>query len=45
MNLRVTQFYERQWIKRHKYCEDGQFKEHYAGKLKLFIKMDSMQEL
>lgn len=45
MNLKVSQFYERQWIKRHKYCKDGQFKERYAGKVKLFIKMVSTQEL
>lgn len=45
MNLKVSQFYERQWIKRHTYCKDGQFKERYAGKVKLFIKMVSVQEL
>lgn len=45
MNLKVSQFYERQRIKRHKYCKDGQFKEHYAGKVKLLIKMGSVQEL
>lgn len=44
MNLKISQFYERQWIKRHMCCKDGQFKEHYAGKVKLFIKMVSTQE-
>jgi len=45
MNWKVTQFYERQRIKRRKYCKDGQFKERYAGKVKLFIKMVSAWEL
>lgn len=45
MNLKVSQFYERQQIKRHKYCKDGQFKACYAGKVKLFIKMGSVQQL
>lgn len=44
MNLKVSQFYERQWIKRHKYCKDGQFKEYYAGKVKLFIKVISTRD-
>lgn len=45
MNWKVSQFYKRQRIKRCKYCKDGQFKECYAGKVKLFIKMVSAQEL